>query len=99
MCPSKNAKPKQASERLEIRVPAPIKALIVRAAALEGRTLTDYVIATLQKDAAEVVREYEILRLSVEDSEAFAAGMLGAPKPKRILRQALARHQKGVTLR
>lgn len=95
---STNAKSKQATERLEVRMPAPIKALVVRAAALEGRTLTDFVIATLQKNAAEVVQEHEVLRLSVENSEAFAAAMLGAPEPKRNLRQALARHQNGVTI-
>ncbi len=90
---------KQATERLEARVPAQIKALIGRAASLEGQTLTDYVIATLQKNAAEVVREHEILRLSVEDSEAFAAAMLDAPKPNRKLRDAFARHRKRVTMK
>jgi len=92
-------KPKQATERLEARVPAQIKALIGRAASLEGQTLTDYVIATLQKNAAEVVREHEILRLSVKDSEAFAAAMLDAPKPNRKLRDAFARHRKSVTMK
>ena len=90
---------KQRTERLEARVPAPIKELIGRAASLEGQTLTDYVIATLQKNAAEVVREHEILRLSVRDSEAFAGAMLDAPKPDRKLRQAFARHRKNVTVK
>lgn len=96
---TKTTKSKQATERLEARVPRAIKELIGRAASLEGQTLTDYVIATLQKNAAEVVREHEILRLSVQDSEAFAAAMLNAPKPNRKLRQALARHGKSVAMK
>jgi len=96
---TKAKKSKQPTERLEARVPAPIKELIARAASLEGQTLTDYVIATLQKSATEVVREREILRLSVKDSEAFAAAMLDAPKPNQKLRQVLARHRKSVTVK
>ena len=92
-------KSKQVTERLEARVPRAIKELIGRAASLEGQTLTDYVIATLQKNAAEVVREHEILRLSVKDSEAFAAAMFDAPKPDRKLRDAFARHRKSVTMK
>jgi uncharacterized protein (DUF1778 family) len=62
----------QATERLEARVPAPIKDLIARAASLEGVTLTDFVIASLQRNAAEFIREHEVLSLSVKDSASFA---------------------------
>lgn len=87
------------TERLEARVPAPIKELIGRAASLEGVSLTDYVIATLQKNAAMVVREHEVLNLSVKDSAAFAKAMLAAPKPNRKLTQAFASHQQSVTVK
>ncbi len=90
---------KPATERLEARVPRPIKQLIDRAAALEGRSLTDYVIATLEQHAAAVVHEHEILHLSTADSEAFAAAMIAPPKPSRSLKAALARHAKSVTIR
>lgn len=90
---------KLTTERLEARVPAPIKDLIVRAASLEGVTLTDFVIATLQRSAAEVVREHEVLSLSVRDSVAFAKTMLAAPKPNRKLTQAFARHRQSVTVK
>jgi uncharacterized protein (DUF1778 family) len=90
---------KPTTERLEARVPAPIKDLIGRAASLEGVTLTDFVIATLQKSAAEVVREHEVLNLSVKDSAAFAKAMLAPPKPNRKLTQAFASHRKNVAMR
>lgn len=87
------------TERLEARVPGPIKELIGRAASLEGVTLTDFVIASLQRSAAEVVREHEVLNLSVRDSAAFAKAMLAPPKPKRKLIQAFARHRQNVTVK
>ena len=90
---------KPTTERLEARVPAPIKDLIGRAASLEGVSLTDFVIATLHKSAAEVVREHEVLNLSVKDSAAFAKTMLAPPKPNRKLTQAFARHRQSVTVK
>jgi len=93
----RSAKP--TTERLEARVPAPIKELIGRAASLEGVTLTDFVIATLQRSAAVVVREHEVLNLSVRDSAEFAKTMLAAPKPNRKLTRAFARHRQSVTVK
>jgi hypothetical protein len=47
--------------------PQPLKSLIGRAGALEGRSITDCVIATLERDAVKVVREHEILLPSTAD--------------------------------
>jgi len=90
---------KPTTERLEARVPAPIKEMIAHAASLEGVTLTDFVIASLQKSAAEVVREHEVLKLSVKDSAVFAKTMLAPPAPNQKLTQALARHRQSVTVK
>ena len=87
------------TERLEVRVPASVKTLIARAASHEGVTLTDFVIANLQRSAAEVVREHEVLNLSVKDSAAFAKTMLAPPKPNRKLTRAFARHRQSVTVK
>lgn len=87
------------TERLEARVPTQIKELIGRAASLEGVSLTDFVIASLQKTAAEVVREHEVLSLSVKGSAAFAKAMLAAPKPSPKLTQAFVRHRQNVIVK
>jgi len=87
---------KPVTERLEARVPRPLKSLIDRAAALEGRSITDYVIATLERDAVKVVHEHEILQLSTADSQAFAQAMITPPKPNRALKGILSRHSKTV---
>lgn len=87
------------TERLEARIPASVKTLIACAASLEGVTLTDFVVATLQRRAAEVIREHEILSLSAKDSAELTKWMLAPPKPNRKLTRAFARHRQSVTVK
>ena len=66
--------------RLEARVTAEQKSLIERAAALQGRTVTDFVLTSVQDAARRAIEEHHQLALSVRDSEAFVAALLN-PKP------------------
>jgi uncharacterized protein (DUF1778 family) len=68
------------AERLETRVTAEQKSLIERAAALQGRTLTDFVLTSVQDAARRAIEEHQQLALSVSDSEAFVDALLN-PKP------------------
>jgi uncharacterized protein (DUF1778 family) len=68
------------AERLETRVTAEQKSLIERAAALQGRTLTDFVLTSVQDAARRAIEEHQQLELSVRDSEAFVDALLN-PKP------------------
>ncbi len=68
------------AERLETRVTAEQKSLIERAAALQGRTLTDFVLTSVQDAARRAIEEHQQLALSVRDSEAFVDALLN-PKP------------------
>jgi uncharacterized protein (DUF1778 family) len=68
------------AEHLETRVTAEQKSLIERAAALQGRTLTDFVLTSLQDAARRAIEEHQQLELSVRDSEAFVDALLN-PKP------------------
>jgi uncharacterized protein (DUF1778 family) len=67
-------------ERLETRVTAEQKKLIERAAALQGRTVTDFVLTSVQDAARRAIEEHSQLALSVRDSEAFVDALLN-PKP------------------
>jgi len=67
-------------ERLEARVTAEQKSLIERAAALQGRTVTDFVLTSVQDAAWRAIEEHHQLELSVRDSEAFVEALL-KPKP------------------
>ena len=49
-------------QRLETRCTADQKALIVRAAALSGRSVTDFANSTLVEAATRIIREHEAAR-------------------------------------
>jgi len=68
------------AKRLETRVTAEQKSLIERAAALQGRTVTDFVLTSVQDAARRAIEEHHQLALSVRDSEAFVDALLN-PKP------------------
>ena len=67
-------------ERLETRVTADQKRLIEHAAALQGRSLTDFVLTSLQDAARRAIAEYQHLELSVRDSQAFVQALI-EPRP------------------
>jgi uncharacterized protein (DUF1778 family) len=81
------------AQRLEARVTAEQKHLIERAAALQGRTVTDFVLTSLQDAARRAIEEHREFQLSVRDSEAFVEALLN-PKPVNDrLRETVRRYR------
>ena len=81
------------AQRLEARVTAEQKRLIERAAALQGRTVTDFVLTSLQDAARRAIEEHREFQLSVRDSEAFVEALLN-PKPVNDrLRETIRRYR------
>ena len=79
--------------RLEARVDPAAKALWQQAAALEGRTLTDFVIASLQESAAKVIQRHQLMELNREDSEAFVEAIINPPEPNNALVSAFEEYE------
>jgi uncharacterized protein (DUF1778 family) len=79
--------------RLEARLPADVHALLKRAAEIQGRTLTDFVVSAAREAACRTIEETEIVRLSVEDQQRFAAALLDPPEPTPAMRRAARRHR------
>jgi uncharacterized protein (DUF1778 family) len=77
---SKSSRGRLRAQRLETRVTAEQKILIERAAALQGRTVTDFVLTSVQDAAHKAIEAHRQLELSVRDSEAFVTALLN-PKP------------------
>jgi uncharacterized protein (DUF1778 family) len=74
-------------------VTAEQKSLIERAAALQGRTVTDFVLTSVHDAARRAIEEHQQLALSVRDSEAFVAALLN-PKPANDrLRETVRRYR------
>ena len=76
------------TERLEARIPAGLKNVFARAAALRGQTLTDFVVTTVTEAAQQVVRDQDILDLTRRDQIAFANALVNPPAPSAKLRSA-----------
>lgn len=58
-------------KRLELRVTGEQKELIAQAAALEGRSVTDFSTLALTEHAHEVIRREHQVRLDAETFDAF----------------------------
>jgi uncharacterized protein (DUF1778 family) len=85
------------SARLEIRVTPSLKELIERAAALDGRSTTDFVCSAAQEVAHRTLREHQHLRLMHRDSDVFVAAFLDAPAPSARLKAAAKRYKRAVS--
>jgi uncharacterized protein (DUF1778 family) len=83
----------QPTARLEARLPADVHALLKRAAELQGRSLTDFVVTAAREAAQRAIEETEILRLSLEDQRRIAAAVLNPPEPTPALRRAFERRR------
>jgi uncharacterized protein (DUF1778 family) len=80
------------TSRLEARISPEALAIVRRAAEIQGRSISDFVVAAAQDAAARAIEESQILRLSVEDQRAFAEAMISPPEPGPALRRAFRRH-------
>ncbi|MDQ2841751.1 MAG: DUF1778 domain-containing protein [Acidobacteriota bacterium] len=81
-------------ERLEARVSRETKALCQKAAAIQGSTLTDFVVNSAVEVAKRTVRENEFVVLTQRDRVAFVEALLNAPAPNARLRKAAERHER-----
>jgi len=82
-----------ATARLEARLPNETMARLKRAAEIQGRTLTDFVVAAADEAACRAIEQTEIIRLSVEDQRQIAEAILNPPAPAAPLKKAAKRHR------
>ncbi len=91
---SKPPRSRVRGERLETRVTADQKNLIERAAALQGRTVTDFVLTSVQDAARRAIEEHQRIDLSLRDSHAFVEALI---KPRPVndrLRDTVRRYRR-----
>jgi len=83
-----------ATARLEARISTELHTMVKRAAAMQGRSLTDFVVSAVQEAAQRAIEPGEVVRLSLSDSERFAQALLSPPYPSPVLERAFARRRK-----
>ncbi len=83
-----------ATARLEARISTDLHAMLKRAAELQGRTMTDFVVSAVQAAAHEAIEQADVIRLSQADQACFAKALLSPPKPAPALARAFSRRSK-----
>lgn len=89
---------KSRGARLEARISVEQKAMLQQAAALSGRTLSEFVVASAQEAASRVIQEHETVRLSRAEQIAFVTALLNPPLANARLRLAAAAYRKQMGL-
>lgn len=81
-------------ERIDARLTAEAKQQIDQAAALQGRSTSDFMVQAALKEASQVIEQQRIVRLTVEESVALAQLMTEKPKVNKASVDAMRRHNK-----
>jgi uncharacterized protein (DUF1778 family) len=79
--------------RIEARLAPEALEIIRRAAEIQGRSVSDFVVAATQAAAEQTIAEVEILRLSRKATEQFAELLVNPPEPTPALARAFKRHR------
>jgi uncharacterized protein (DUF1778 family) len=77
--------------RIEARIAPEALAVVERAAELQGRSVSDFVVAAAQEAAQRTIEEAQIIRLSLEDQRAFAEALLNPPPLAPAMERAIER--------
>ena len=83
--------------RFDARLDENQKTLIQRAAVLEGRTMTDFVLHSAKVAAERTIQERAMMILSARDTEAFVDAILNPAEPGPVLRAAARAYKNSVS--
>jgi uncharacterized protein (DUF1778 family) len=85
--------------RIEARISPEMLTVVKRAAEIQGRSLSDFVVAAAQDAAQRTIEDTSIIRLSVEDQRRIMDAILDPPEPNEALRKAAEAHRRLVKAR
>jgi uncharacterized protein (DUF1778 family) len=83
--------------RLEAHISPDALAVVKRAAEIQGRSVSDFVVAVAQGSAHRTIDETQIIRLSVEDQRALAETILNPPPLAPAMERAIDHYRSVVT--
>lgn len=81
-------KPK-AEKQMNLRVQPQVRDLIDRAAALEGKSRSEFMIEIAHERAIDVLLDQRLFLLDDEQAEAVAAALANPPKPNAALKKLM----------
>lgn len=80
-------------KRLEARVAPETYEILARAAKLQGRTMTAFVVAAAREAAERTIAQYQVIQISISDQERFASALLNPPPIAPALERAAGLHR------
>ena len=78
--------------RIEARIAPDALRIVRRAAELQGRSVSDFVVAAAQEIAHRTIDEAQVIRLPVEDQRQFVELLLNPPALAPALKRAKRAH-------
>ena len=75
--------------RVEARIAPDALAVVRRAAELQGRSISDFLVAAALKDAHQTIADAQLIRLSVDDQQRFVDLLLNPPPLAPAMQRAL----------
>jgi uncharacterized protein (DUF1778 family) len=82
------------SARLEARLPAEVLTLLKRAAEIQGRSLSDFVVTASREAAEKAIKNAEVYRLALEDQRRFAEALINPPPLAPAMKRAREHHRR-----
>ena len=80
--------------RVEARISPDALAVVKRAAEIQGRSVSEFIVDAAQEAAQRTIEETTIIRLSVEDQRLIMESILNPPEPNEALRRAFEARRK-----
>ena len=81
------------NERINLRLSATAKQRIQRAASVEGKTVSAFIVSSALDRAEKAMERYEIVTLVREDAIRFFRALENPTSPNDRLRMALSEHE------
>ena len=84
--------PASRTARIEARIAPDALRVVRRAAELQGRSISDFVVAAAQEVAHRTIDEAQVIHLSVEDQQRFVKLLMNPPVLAPALKRAKKAH-------
>jgi len=79
--------------RIEARIAPEALAIVKRAAELQGRSVSDFVVAAAQEAAYRTIEDSALVRLAADDQSRMMNAILDPPEPNEALKAAAKAHR------
>lgn len=79
--------------RIEARIAPEALSVVKRAAELQGRSVSDFVVDSAVRVAQRTIEETSLIRLAVEDQRSIAEALLSPPPLQPAMERAIDRYR------